>query len=103
MDKQINIRETLDWYLWAGVNETCGDLPCLINDTEKFFSSSDVKRIPSQTTLSEQTNESLSTRAKTPVSAITQNFVPAAQITQPFATVTKNVREICAKASSLDE
>lgn len=25
MNKQINIREALDWYLWAGVNETCGD------------------------------------------------------------------------------
>ena len=29
MNKQIDIKELLDWYIFAGVNETCGDLPCL--------------------------------------------------------------------------
>lgn len=48
MNKQINIREALDWYLWAGVNETCGDLPCLTGETEKFFSQATIKSVPAQ-------------------------------------------------------
>ena len=31
MNKQINIRELLDWYIMAGVVETCGDLPVILN------------------------------------------------------------------------
>lgn len=37
MDKQINITELLDWYLWAGVTETCADLPCLSVEKEETF------------------------------------------------------------------
>lgn len=48
MNKQINIREALDWYLWAGVNETCGDLPCLTGEAEKFFSQATIKSVPAQ-------------------------------------------------------
>lgn len=29
MNKQINIQELLDWYIWAGVLETCSDEVCL--------------------------------------------------------------------------
>ena len=29
MTKQINIKEALDWYIWAGVVETCGDFACI--------------------------------------------------------------------------
>lgn len=29
MTKQINIKEALDWYIWAGVVETCGDFACV--------------------------------------------------------------------------
>ena len=29
MTKQINIQEALDWYIWAGVVETCGDFACI--------------------------------------------------------------------------
>ena len=33
MNKQIDIKELLDWYIMAGVTETCGDLPCLNTST----------------------------------------------------------------------
>ena len=32
MDKQINIEEALDWYILAGVNETCSDDVCLFEN-----------------------------------------------------------------------
>ena len=31
MNKQINIRELLDWYIMAGVVETCGDEPSILS------------------------------------------------------------------------
>lgn len=31
MNKQINIEESLDWYIWAGVTETCSEDVCLLN------------------------------------------------------------------------
>jgi len=37
MNKQINIKESLDWYIWAGVTETCAEDVCILN-TENHFS-----------------------------------------------------------------
>lgn len=31
MNKQINIAESLDWYIWTGVTETCSEDVCLLN------------------------------------------------------------------------
>ena len=36
MNKQINIKESLDWYILAGVTETCAEDVCLLN-TENHF------------------------------------------------------------------
>lgn len=45
MDKRINIQELLDWYIWAGVTETCSDLVCL-NGENKNESVIQVSKIP---------------------------------------------------------
>jgi DNA polymerase len=39
MNKQINIEETLDWYILAGVTETCSDKVCLVEDSITVSSS----------------------------------------------------------------
>lgn len=75
MNKQIDIREALDWYLWAGVDETCSDMPCLA--IEKEISILESKPI-----------------------------VPASKpviSTQSFSTISKNAKELCAKAQNLQE
>lgn len=77
MDKQINIQEVLDWYLWAGVDETCSDLPCITGADEANISPIS---IPSQI---------VSTK-------------PAISV-QSFSAVSKNAREICLKAQNLQE
>lgn len=41
MDKQINIEETLDWYILAGVSETCSDDVCLVENSPKVSVSPD--------------------------------------------------------------
>ena len=79
MDKQINIQEALDWYLWAGVDETCSDLLCLTNSEE-------INRPAPATAVVERTAE----------------VKPAISV-QSFAVVSKNAREICAKAQNLQE
>ena len=71
MDKQINIQEALDWYLWAGVDETCSDLLCLTNSEE-------INRPAPATAVVERTAE----------------VKPAISV-QSFAVVSKNAREIC--------
>lgn len=83
MDKQINIQETLDWYLWAGVDETCSDLPCLMGAEEVIKPAVSVN-----------------------VSAIEQSSAAAAKpviSVQPFSAVSKNAKEQCSKAQSLQE
>lgn len=78
MDKQIDIKETLDWYLWAGVDETCADFPCLsLNE--------------------EQTTETVN------VAPLVSPMSPQTVSIQPFSTVSKNARELCSKAGSLQE
>ena len=81
MNKQINIVETLDWYLWAGVTETCSDLFCL----------ADVNK-----------------ENKAPLN--TENVVSVSQpVAAPFsvslsASVNiKNAKDLCQSAQSLDE
>ncbi|MCM1323129.1 MAG: uracil-DNA glycosylase [Acetobacter sp.] len=76
MDKQIDIKEVLDWYIWAGVDETCSDVPCLSLAEEKA---------------------SISTTITTPSPA------PAQISVQSFAVVSKNAKELCAKAQNLQE
>ena len=103
MNKQINIREALDWYLWAGVNETCGDLPCLTGETEKFFSQATIKSVPAQVLSGKQASGQPTGRAGNLSFSEPRSFAPTAQTMQPYAAATKNARDICAKASSLDE
>lgn len=78
MDKQIDIKETLDWYLWAGVDETCSDFPCLSLTEEK----------PSETP------QAVPTASPT---------LPKIVSVQSFSAVSKNARELCAKANTLQE
>ncbi|MBO5037884.1 MAG: uracil-DNA glycosylase [Alphaproteobacteria bacterium] len=85
MDKQINIQEALDWYIWAGVTETCSDEVCAFNKENQPI-------IP-----------------KTTVSAMRSSSVLAAQVPASGALVLtsfaalKNAKDICAKATSLEE
>lgn len=78
MDKQINIKETLDWYILAGVDEICGDMPCLISEKSSSHSSILQPSISS-----------------TPQRNIV-SIVPASD-------ALKNAKEVCLKASSLTE
>ena len=78
MDKQINIEELLDWYIFAGVNETCSDSFCLIDNNE-----------PKTFDLSK--------------SATITNTPLEKNIQTKRALASKNARDICAKANSLSE
>lgn len=80
MDKQINIQEALDWYIWAGVDETCSDLPCLFAE------------------------EHLKQPVSIPVSSAEQTISakPAISV-KPLPLVSQNARELCAKAQNLQE
>jgi DNA polymerase len=77
MDTEINIEELLDWYMWAGVTETCSDAPCLMQDIQKFPSAS-------------VTTGNMPTNAPKPV-------------IQSFADISKNARDICSSAKTLEE
>lgn len=76
MNKQINIQELLDWYMWAGVTETCSDKACL--QLEQSFST------PQQ----ELTTHKTSTNT---IKIHTQS------------NVIKNAKDLCIKASTLSE
>ena len=77
MDRQINIQEALDWYIWAGVDETCSDFPCL-------FAEEHIKQPV----------------VAAPVAKQEVKAEPAISI-RPFTTISKNAQELCAKAQSL--
>lgn len=85
MNKQINITELLDWYLWAGVSETCADLPCLISEKEETFTLSQANKTP----------------AVKPKPLPTQP-APSRPL-QPTFPASDSVRDLCLKAQSLDD
>ncbi len=88
MDKQINIQETLDWYIWAGVTETCADLPCL---AEEQNPASPLK--PQRQNIVAETS---------PISAPAAPAIMPVSV-QPYAAVAKNARDICSQAADLEQ
>ncbi len=80
MNKQIDIKELLDWYIFAGVTETCGDEVCLVN-------------------------ENIIEKEKAPIQAQPKAYQPtninAKNIIQSNAS--KNAKDVCDKAQSIDE
>lgn len=91
MDKQINIKETLDWYIWAGVTETCADSVCLCKEPENIHSVVADKKAP---------------RSEAPLVKVVSPEVSPAKTTlntASFDNIAKNARELCAKANSLEE
>ena len=77
MDKQINIKEALDWYIWAGVVETCGDFACI----EEQKTEHTIKALPEEK--KQASNNSLSSQLISPA--------------------IKNAKDLCEKISSMDE
>jgi len=74
MDRHINIQETLDWYLVAGIDEIVGDSPSLA--TPSPFS--------------------------VPLASKNVSRQPVVSVV-PTSSALKNAKEVCQKASSLDE
>jgi uracil-DNA glycosylase, family 4 len=86
MEKEINIKSALEYYLLAGVDETVGDRPFELG-------SETVKASPAPVVL--------------PRPAPAQTAAPARQATtelaQATATACKNAHEICSQAKTLEE
>lgn len=80
MNKQIDIKELLDWYIFAGVTETCGDEVCLINDTK---------------------NEKEPIKTQNLTKNIQQTPSGVKNVIQSNAS--KNAKDVCNKANNLDE
>lgn len=85
MDKQINIQEALDWYLWAGVDETCADSFCLLEKQQPFV----LYQQPASVTQESR----VTTKAQT----------HTVDTPNPFTAIYKNARDICTKANNLSE
>lgn len=92
MDKQINIKEALDWYIWAGVTETCADEVCL--------NSSNLDIQPSSNNISSLPPKDISPTTSQPSSNRTVNVTPHPA---NFDALAKSSRDLCSKAASLDE
>ncbi|MBP3687893.1 MAG: uracil-DNA glycosylase [Alphaproteobacteria bacterium] len=84
MDKQINIQEALDWYIWAGVTETCSDEVCAFNKENQPV-------IP-------KTSVSVG-RPSAPVAQVQASGALALS----SSTALKNAKDVCLKATSLEE
>lgn len=80
MNKQIDIQELLDWYIWAGVTETSSDEVCLLEKNEHFTLNQS-----SSTVNSSQTT-------KSPLISI-----------KPSSSISKDARDICSQAKDLQE
>lgn len=83
MNKQINIQEALDWYIWAGVTETCSDEVCDFKDKNQI-----TIQKPALTAFRPVVNSS--------------NQAPDALALSTSAAL-KNAKDICSQASSLEE
>ena len=79
MNKQIDIKELLDWYIMAGVEETCGIMPCLGLENANL----DIKTNLPNNQISENTNNQPK-----------PSFVSVAS---------KNAMALCQNAQSIDD
>lgn len=79
MNKQIDIKELLDWYIMAGVNETCGDEVCLNIKLQE-------NSLPN--------NDSLQKAPENSTNYAKPDFV---------SNISKNAASLCEKAQSIDE
>ncbi len=91
MNTQINIKETLDWYIWAGVVETCADEVCLNSSSDNLQFSLSVPKQPLPVTPALEK------------SYIAPSPVKISPHLAAFDNIAKNARELCSKASSLPE
>ena len=83
MDKQINIQEALDWYIWAGVDATCSDEVCISALKEEK---------PAAQASNTLNKQAPSFSQKAPSS------------TNPSVSyILKNAKDVCSKAQSLKE
>lgn len=82
MNKQINIKETLDWYIWAGVTETSADDLCLLQSTEN--------QLPGKLIVSTTTSLPSKEKSSPAFSQTTTNLL-------------KNANDLCLRANSLAE
>ena len=73
MTKQINIKEALDWYIWAGVVETCGDFACI----------NEIKEESAPVKIDNKDNASICKKIE--------------------SSVIKNAKDLCLNISSLEE
>ena len=80
MNKQIDIKELLDWYIFAGVTDTCGDEACLT-----------VKQNIDKINIFEEKQSSLP-----------KNVLSSNKVNTNFS-VSKNAIDVCSKASNLEE
>lgn len=85
MEQKINIVELLEWYIDAGVSDTCGDRSGLLASAAQTPPVVSVVQNRPSATNSAAERPAISTLAQTTVTAC------------------KNARELCEKASSLDE
>ena len=83
MNEQINIKEALDWYIWAGVDVTCSDEACLSLQKEDTILNNKIT-VPVQ---------------KANNFSVTQS----ASVNQSVSHILKNAKDVCIKAQTLEE
>lgn len=86
MEQKIDITSVLEWYLESGVTESCGAEPVLANKAQ-----SPEKTAPTEVYY--QSGDSAVASSRPAISALAQTSVAAC----------KNARELCEKATSLEE
>lgn len=88
MSESLNVREILEWYLTAGVDETCGDVPFALQTTLD-----EPKTAPVCATASVVQNK--------PQSLETSPRAATTELAQATITACQNARELCSKAETI--
>lgn len=87
MSENLNVKEILEWYLTAGVDETCGEVPFASVDI-----SSEIQKNVKTTVLSEVPLQSAEAKPRLATTELAQATVTACQ----------NARELCNKAETIN-
>lgn len=87
IENSMMLKDILDWYLWAGVDETVGDEPFAVSKAVPSFVEKPLPQVV-QSILKPIENESVERKATTDLAQATLNAC-------------QNAKDICAKAQSL--
>lgn len=94
IDENLSVKDILEWYVWAGVDETLGEIPFAL--AQKTETETPLKPLP-------KVNDVVKTDATPQKSATIETRKATTDLAQDTLNARSNAHKLCAQATSIEE